>query len=75
MRTRIDQLPTVGEMLKAARLQAGMTRPEVSRRAGHTPENICQWEHGQHRPRSDSFVNVANACGYRVVLEPMGDEK
>jgi len=73
MRYPIEQQPTVGAMLLLARSAAQMTQHEVARKAGHSAQNVCEWEKGMHRPRSDSFVDVANACGYRVVLVPMSE--
>ena len=73
MRTRIDQTPDARLMLQQACADSGMYRQDIARKAGICQQLIRDWFARGRRPRIDNFVAVANAAGYRVVLEPMGE--
>jgi transcriptional regulator with XRE-family HTH domain len=56
-------------MLTDARLSKGMTLQEVADRLDRTRQQIEQWESGARHLRIDSFMEWAEALGYRFCLE------
>lgn len=70
-RIRIEQTPDARKMLLEACAASGMTRQAIAERAGVCTQMLREWFFMRKRPRIDNFVAVANAAGFRVVLEPM----
>ena len=54
-------------------------KEDVAQRAGIGLYTVQRYEHGRSKLNIDTFVRLAYALGYRVVLEPLegepGDEK
>lgn len=59
----IEQLP---ERLKAARMERGLTRKELAKKAGITVKGIYNMEAGRNYPRLDTLVIVCNALDLSI---------
>lgn len=46
----------------------------IQRKVGLGNGALAEWLASKRSPRSDLFIATCNACGYRVVLEPMHGE-
>jgi Predicted transcriptional regulators len=51
----------IGDNIKAARLEAGLTQKQLAERIGVTQWYIYIWEHNKHRPRYEYQVKLASA--------------
>ncbi len=60
-----------GDLIREARLRAGLTQRELARRAGTTQPAIARWESGEVLPSFERLREVLRACGldlwFRVV--------
>lgn len=50
---------TVGERVKAARKQAGMTQGELAERLGISYVGVSQWESGRRNPKGSTLERIA----------------
>jgi transcriptional regulator with XRE-family HTH domain len=58
----------LGEVLRLARAEAGLTQTQLADAVGTTQSAISRWEHGDDTPRLDSFGRIMSACGVEVDL-------
>ena len=56
----------VGNSIKTARNQRGMTQSDLARRVGVTPTTISFWEAGKRSPGLDDLLSVAEALDHDV---------
>ena len=64
-----DQLETLLEQLKAARLAKGMSLGDLTERTGMDRSALSKLETGQRaNPTVDTLVRYAEAVGKRIVL-------
>ena len=52
-----------GDVIKEARLRAGLTQAELGRRLGKAQSVIARWERGEVRPSLETLRGVVRACG------------
>ena len=52
---------TVGERIRAARKQAGLTLEEVADRLGISNQSVAQWETGRRKPKLETLQRIADA--------------
>lgn len=52
---------TVGERIKAARKQAGLTQKELAERLGLSFQAIAQWENNLRKPKLETLQKIAAA--------------
>lgn len=52
-----------GEVIRQARLRAGLSQAELARRAGRAPSAIGRWERGEARPALETVVELVRAAG------------
>lgn len=52
-----------GEVLKKARIDAGMTQAELAQRLGVTPQTVSQYERGIKNPKIETLRKFADALG------------
>ena len=52
---------TTGQLIKAARKQAGLTQKELGERLGITYQTIAQWENDLRNPKSETLMRIAGA--------------
>lgn len=64
----IDQLVTM-------RTSAGLTQEEVANKLGTNKSNISRLEHGRSNPSWGTLNKYAAACGFRVKLEAVEDNR
>ena len=56
--------------------EAGLSRPQISQFSGADPSTISRFMNGKiDSIRMSTFVAIAGACGYNVVLEKMPPEE
>lgn len=55
---------TVGALLKAARINSGITQLEIAKKLGYSsPQFVSNWERGESLPPMDHFPKLANLLG------------
>lgn len=59
---------TVGEAIKAARVNAGMTQAMLAQKLHVTPQNISQYERNIKKPKYETLQKIADALGTPVFL-------
>ncbi len=58
-----------GDLLREARLRAGLTQAELGRRAGKPQSVIARWERGNVQPSLETLRQLVRACGLELVFE------
>lgn len=58
---------TVGERIKAARMQVGLTQKELAEKLGVPYQSIGQWERGIRNPKLSSVRRIAEALDKPLV--------
>lgn len=58
-----------GQLVRQARVSAGLTQRELAERLGTHQPVIARWESGATRPDFDSVVRAVEACGYDLHVE------
>jgi transcriptional regulator with XRE-family HTH domain len=59
---------TSGELIRAARLRAGLSQDELSERLGLPQSSIARWEVDKVEPGLSTMRRVLQACGYDLSL-------
>jgi transcriptional regulator with XRE-family HTH domain len=57
-----------GDLLREARLRAGLTQRELARRAGTTQPAIARWESGGVLPSFERLRELVRACGLELTV-------
>ncbi len=52
-----------GDLLREARLRAGLTQAELGRRVGRPQSQIARWERGDVKPSLETLRELIRACG------------
>ena len=62
----------ISDLVRRARLTAGLSQAQLARRVGTTQSAVSRWEHGHDEPRIASLSELMTACGLRLelVVEP-----
>lgn len=62
-----------GELIREARLRAGLTQKQLSELTGRERSVIARWEQGTISPPIDSAMEIIHACGFDLplTLEPI----
>lgn len=55
------------DLIREARLRAGMTQAELSRRIGRPQSQVSRWEGGRVEPSLETLVKLIRACGFELV--------
>ena len=64
-----------GDLIKQARLKAGMTQAELAKKLSVTPQAISQYERNLKKPKLETVVRLAEALGVCVPdLYPEGTQ-
>lgn len=58
-----------GQLIRQARVSAGLTQRELAERLGTHQPVIARWESGSTRPDFDSVVRAVEACGFDLHVE------
>ena len=64
-----------GELIREARLRAGLTQAELSELTGRERSVIARWEQGVISPPIDSLMQIIHACGFDLPLTLMPIDK
>jgi transcriptional regulator with XRE-family HTH domain len=56
------------DLLREARLRAGLTQAELARRVGRTQSQIARWERGDVKPSLERLRELIRACGLELTL-------
>ena len=57
-----------GDILREARLRAGLTQAELARRAGTHRSAIGRWERGEALPSLEKLRELVRACGLELTF-------
>jgi hypothetical protein len=64
-----------GELIREARLRAGLTQKQLSELTGRERSVIARWEQGAISPPIDSLMEIIHACGFDLPLTLMPVDK
>jgi transcriptional regulator with XRE-family HTH domain len=56
------------DLLREARLRAGLTQAELGRRVGKPQSQIGRWERGEVKPSLETLRDLIRACGLELTL-------
>jgi len=62
-------MPTAGDLLRRARLRAGMSQAELARRAGVSQPVVSAYECGRREPGLDMLRRLVEASGHDLTIE------
>ncbi len=54
------------DLLREARLRAGLTQAELGRRVGRSQSQIARWERGDVKPSLETLRDLIRACGLEL---------
>jgi transcriptional regulator with XRE-family HTH domain len=57
------------DLIREARLRAGLTQYELAERTGRERSVIARWEQGAVAPSIETLVELVRACGFDLPLE------
>jgi transcriptional regulator with XRE-family HTH domain len=57
------------DLIREARLRAGLTQYELAERTGRDRSVIARWEQGAVAPSVETLVELVRACGFDLPLE------
>jgi transcriptional regulator with XRE-family HTH domain len=57
------------DLIREARLRAGLTQYELAERSGRERSVIARWEQGTVAPSIETLVALVRACGFDLPLE------
>jgi hypothetical protein len=57
-----------GDLLREARLRAGLTQAELGRRTGKPQSQIARWERGEVKPSLETLRELIRACGLELTF-------
>jgi transcriptional regulator with XRE-family HTH domain len=57
------------DLIREARLRAGLTQYELAERAGRERSVIARWEQGSVAPSLETLLELVRACGFDLPLE------
>jgi transcriptional regulator with XRE-family HTH domain len=57
------------DLIREARLRAGLTQYELAERSGRERSVIARWEQGTVAPSVETLVELVRACGFDLPLE------
>ncbi len=59
---------TSADLLRGARLRAGLTQDELGRAVGRTQSAIARWERGRVQPSLETLRELIRACGLELTF-------
>jgi transcriptional regulator with XRE-family HTH domain len=57
---------TAAQIIREARLKAGLTQSQLAERLGRERAQIARWETGGQEPSFENVVSVVEACGFAL---------
>jgi transcriptional regulator with XRE-family HTH domain len=58
-----------GDLIREARLRAGLTQYDLGERTGRDRAIIARWEQGAVTPNVETLLELVRACGFDLPLE------
>ena len=62
------------ELIRGARVEAGLTQAALAERLGTTQSVVSRWERCGDEPRLSTLARILRACGRRLVLSTEADD-
>lgn len=60
---------TGAQIIREARLKAGLTQTDLAERLGRDRAQVARWETGAQQPSFENLRAVVEACGFELRLE------
>ena len=60
---------TAAQIIREARLRAGLTKSELAARLGRERAQVARWEVGGQEPSFENLRSVVEACGFVLQIE------
>jgi transcriptional regulator with XRE-family HTH domain len=60
---------TSAQIIREARLKAGLTQTELAERLGRERGQVARWETGGQEPSFENLRSVVEACGFALRAE------
>ena len=60
---------TGAQIIREARLKAGLTQTDLAERLGRDRAQVARWETGGQEPSFENLRAVVEACGFELKLE------
>ncbi len=57
------------DLIREARLRAGLSQYELAQRSGRDRSVIARWEQGVVAPSLETLIHLVRACGFDLPLE------
>ena len=57
------------DLIREARLRAGITQAELGRRIGRSQSQVARWERGAVTPSFETLLELIRACGFDLWFE------
>jgi transcriptional regulator with XRE-family HTH domain len=64
----ISVLMISADLLREARLRAGLTQAELGRRVSRSQSQIARWERGDVKPSLETLRDLIRACGFELTF-------
>ena len=64
---------TIGDRIRQARIENGMTQKDLAEKLGVSYQNISQYERGVKQPKMETIEKIANALGADAYYIRTGD--
>lgn len=61
---------TASALIEHARLEAGLTKKELARRAGTSRPTLSAYEHGHKSPSLNTAARILDEAGFTLTVEP-----
>jgi transcriptional regulator with XRE-family HTH domain len=55
------------DLIREARLRAGITQSELGRRVSRPQSQIARWENGRVEPSLETLLKLIRACGFELM--------
>jgi transcriptional regulator with XRE-family HTH domain len=66
-------MATAAEMIRDARIDAGLSQAKLARRAGIPRSVLNAYERGHRQPGANTLASILAATGHRLEVRPMVD--
>jgi hypothetical protein len=60
---------TAAQIIREARLKAGLTQSQLAERLGRERAQVARWEIGGQEPSFENVLAVVEACGFALQVE------
>src|SRR5437764_9410325 len=64
----MDRAVRSGDLIREARLRAGLTQAELAERARRDRSVVARWEQGAVAPSLETLLDLLHACGFDLPL-------